>query len=182
MSYIDLDLDQNGKGHNCWVRYNCLIMILNILISHKANILYGVILALGLFLLKWLQVQLVVSNHLFEVYMGIIAISFTGFGIWLSHKLFTPNYKTPYIENAQQTLYAHIQLVEQNTVLQFDLSKRELEVLDLMAQGLSNAEIAEHLHVSLNTIKTHTSRLYVKMDVKRRTQAIDKAKKLNLLR
>jgi ATP/maltotriose-dependent transcriptional regulator MalT len=61
------------------------------------------------------------------------------------------------------------------------LSKRELEVLQLMAEGLSNDEIATSLFVSLNTIKTHTSKLFEKLDVKRRTQAIDKAKRLSLI-
>ena len=61
------------------------------------------------------------------------------------------------------------------------LSKRELEVLQLIAEGLSNQEIAARLFVSLNTIKTHSSRIFEKLDVKRRTQAIEKAKRLNLI-
>jgi ATP/maltotriose-dependent transcriptional regulator MalT len=61
------------------------------------------------------------------------------------------------------------------------LSKRELEVLQLMAEGLSNQEIASRLFVSLNTIKTHSSNLFGKLDVKRRTQAIEKAKRTGLI-
>ena len=61
------------------------------------------------------------------------------------------------------------------------LSKRELEVLALMAQGLSNQEIAERLFVSLNTIKTHSSNVFTKLDVERRTQAVEKAKRLSLI-
>jgi ATP/maltotriose-dependent transcriptional regulator MalT len=64
---------------------------------------------------------------------------------------------------------------------QTGISKREYEVLELMAQGLSNQEIAEKLFVSLNTVKTHTSNLFVKLDAKRRTQAIQKAKELGLI-
>ena len=61
------------------------------------------------------------------------------------------------------------------------ISSRELDVLQLMAQGLSNQEIAERLFVSLNTIKTHSSNLFFKLEVERRTQAIEKAKRLNLI-
>nr|MBP6568782.1 winged helix-turn-helix transcriptional regulator [Saprospiraceae bacterium] len=61
------------------------------------------------------------------------------------------------------------------------LSKRELEVLGLISDGLSNEEIAEKLFISLNTIKTHTSNLFEKLEVKRRTQATEKAKRLGLI-
>jgi len=61
------------------------------------------------------------------------------------------------------------------------ISSRELEVLQLMAEGLSNQEIAERLFVSLNTIKTHSSNLFLKMEVGRRTQAVEKAKRLSLI-
>jgi NarL family two-component system response regulator LiaR len=76
--------------------------------------------------------------------------------------------------------------VERKTVdaaqaARLDLSKREVEVLALMAEGYSNQEIAEKLFVSLNTIKTHTSRIFEKMDVKRRTQAVEMAKRLNII-
>jgi NarL family two-component system response regulator LiaR len=67
------------------------------------------------------------------------------------------------------------------TLLKLNLSKRELEVLQLMADGLSNQEIAERLFLSLNTIKTHSSKLFEKLEVDRRTQAVDKAKKLNII-
>ena len=66
-------------------------------------------------------------------------------------------------------------------VNQLELSKRELEILDLMAQGHSNQEIASQLFVSLSTVKTHNQNLFEKLDVKRRTQAIEKAKRLNLI-
>jgi ATP/maltotriose-dependent transcriptional regulator MalT len=76
-----------------------------------------------------------------------------------------------------------------NSNFQFDesrlekagISKREYEVLELMAKGFSNQEIADKLFVSLNTIKTHSSNLFLKLEAKRRTQAIQKAKELNLI-
>jgi two-component system, NarL family, response regulator LiaR len=64
---------------------------------------------------------------------------------------------------------------------QLRISSRELEVLQLMAEGLSNQEIAERLFVSLNTIKTHSSNLFIKLEAERRTQAVEKAKRLSLI-
>jgi ATP/maltotriose-dependent transcriptional regulator MalT len=72
-------------------------------------------------------------------------------------------------------------MVDQKELARLGLSRRELEVLHLMAEGLSNQEIASRLFVSLNTIKTHSSKIFEKLDVRRRTAAIDKAKKLNII-
>lgn len=66
-------------------------------------------------------------------------------------------------------------------IAQLQLSKRELEILNLMAQGHSNEEIAASLFVSLSTVKTHNQNLFTKLDVKRRTQAVEKARRLNLI-
>ena len=66
-------------------------------------------------------------------------------------------------------------------IAQLELSKREIEILNLMAQGHSNEEIAAKLFVSLSTVKTHNQNLFLKLDVKRRTQAIEKAKRLNII-
>ncbi|HYG19004.1 MAG TPA: response regulator transcription factor, partial [Ohtaekwangia sp.] len=71
---------------------------------------------------------------------------------------------------------------DEERLKQAGISKREYEVLELMATGCSNQEIADKLFVSLNTVKTHTSNLFIKLDVKRRTQAIQKAKDLHLIR
>ena len=62
-----------------------------------------------------------------------------------------------------------------------NLSNREYEVLQLLVKGYSNAEIAENLFLSLSTIKTHVSSLFIKMDVRSRTQAIEKAKRLKIM-
>lgn len=157
-------------------------MILNPLIKHKSTILYGVALALLVFLLKWLEWRLVIFDYALELYVGAIALLFTGLGIWLAMKLTKPKVETVIVE---KPVYIEKKEVDTETVARelarMDLSRRELEVLELMAQGLSNQEIAEKLFVSLNTIKTHTSRLFEKMDVKRRTQAVEKAKRLNII-
>ena len=71
--------------------------------------------------------------------------------------------------------------INRNEIERLGISKRELDVLGLMAQGLSNEEIAGKLFVSLNTVKTHSSNIFLKLDVKRRTQAVEKAKRLNII-
>ena len=71
--------------------------------------------------------------------------------------------------------------IDQDMIRKLDVSKREMEVLALIAEGLSNQEIAEKLFISESTIKTHVSNLFVKLDVKRRTQAVSKAKELNII-
>ena len=72
-------------------------------------------------------------------------------------------------------------ILNTSLISQLELSKRELEILNLMAQGHSNEEIAAKIFVSLSTVKTHNQNLFAKLDVKRRTQAIEKAKRLNLI-
>jgi DNA-binding CsgD family transcriptional regulator len=153
---------------------------MNLLAKHKHTILYGAALAILVFLLKWLEWRLVIFDHAYEVYIGAIALLFTALGIWLALKLAKPKIETVVVERPIP-VYIEKRMADPEQAAKMDLSRRELEVLELMAQGLSNQEIAERLFVSLNTIKTHTSRLFEKMDVKRRTQAIEKAKRLNVI-
>ena len=149
--------------------------------KNKTIIIYGVCLALLLFLLKWLELRFVIIDHAQEIYIGSIALIFTLLGIWLALKLSRPKVKTVVIEKEiyrSNTVDFKFNEEEMNKL---GLSKRELEVLQLMAEGLSNQEIGDRLFVSLSTVKTHTSRLFEKLDVKRRTQAIEKAKRLALI-
>jgi two-component system, NarL family, response regulator LiaR len=156
-------------------------MILNTFQRNKQTILYGVCLALLLFLLKWLELRLVIVDHAFELYAGSIALIFTGLGIWLALKLAKPKTETIIIEKEIFKNTIGEFLINEKELKKTGISKRELEVLQLMAEGLSNKEIANRLFVSENTIKTHSSKLFEKLEVERRTQAIDKAKKLNLI-
>jgi DNA-binding CsgD family transcriptional regulator len=150
-----------------------------VLTKNKQNILYGVSLALLLLLLKWLEWRFIIIDHAFEMYAGAIAIVFTGLGIWIAIKLINPKVKTVIIETQ---VFANTGFVlNKNELDRLRLSTRELEVLQLIADGLSNQQIAERLFVSLNTIKTHTSNLFLKMEVERRTQAIEMAKRLGLI-
>ena len=156
-------------------------MTFKFFLKHKDTILYGVSLAILLLLLKWLELRFIIINHAFEIYIGAIAIIFTGLGIWLALKMARPRIKTLIIEKEVFVSHKEQFVLNQSELLKLGLSKRELEVLELIASGLSNQEIAERLFVSLNTIKTHSSRLFEKLDVKSRTQAAEKAKRLNLI-
>lgn len=153
------------------------------LIRNKHVIIYGISLAILLFLMRWLELRLMILNHAFEIYAGVIALIFTALGIWLALKLISP--KVEIVEQIVEKVYSSENANEfrlnEEVLNESGLSKRELEVLQLMATGLSNQEIAAHLFVSLNTIKTHTSKVFEKLDVSRRTQAVEKAKRLNLI-
>ncbi|MCF0055872.1 response regulator transcription factor [Dyadobacter sp. CY356] len=151
----------------------------NFFSKHKQVISYGLSLAILLFLLKWLEMRYVIINHSLEIYIGAIAMIFTGLGIWLALKLTKP--KTVVVEkevfiHSEDTFYPNNQSIEK-----LGISRRELEVLQLISAGFSNQEIADQLFVSLNTIKTHSSNLFGKLDVKSRTQAVEKAKRLNII-
>lgn len=187
-------------------------MIYTFLSKHKLVLLYGVAMAVLLFLLKWLQLRLLIIDHATEVYAGSIAVVFTILGIWLALKLARPRIKTVVVEKevlrekeivVEKTVFIEKQMAGSFAVAAHPLpgqrtetapfmaneaalkalgiSKRELEVLELIALGLSNQEIADRLFVSLHTVKTHSSNILFKMDVKRRTQAIEKAKRLQII-
>jgi len=156
-------------------------MILQFIRRNKENVLYGISLAVLLFLLKWLEFRFVIVDHALEIYIGVIALLFTGLGIWLALKLARPKVETVIIEKEVIVERSPAFTLNEKALETLQLSKRELEVLQLMAEGLSNQEIADRLFLSLNTIKTHSLRLFSKMDVERRTQAIEKAKRLNII-
>ncbi|WP_074239142.1 response regulator transcription factor [Chitinophaga niabensis] len=151
-------------------------MMKRFFMKNRETILYGLALALLLFLLKWLELRFIIIDHAFEIYIGAIAAIFTALGIWLAVKLTKP--KTVVVE---KEVYIKDFTLNENELNKLRLSKRELEVLQLMAEGLSNQEIAERLFVSLNTIKTHSSKVLEKLDVERRTQAVEKAKRLSII-
>ena len=148
---------------------------------NKATILYGISLAVLLFLLKWLELRFIIFDHSFEIYIGLIAVIFTALGIWLALKLSKPKIEKVVVE---KEVYVHKNenfVLDTALVSRLELSKRELEILGLLARGHSNQEIAEKLFISLSTVKTHIQNLFEKLDVKRRLQAVEKAKRLNLI-
>jgi NarL family two-component system response regulator LiaR len=148
-------------------------------IRHRHIILYGASLALLVFLLKWLEWRYLIVDRAVELYSGAIAIVFTGLGIWLAIKLARPKWRTVIVE--KEVYIRQGAAINEKELARLGLSARELEVLQLMSDGLSNQEIAARLFVSLNTVKTHSANIFGKLDVRRRTQAVDKAKKLNII-
>jgi len=152
------------------------------LAKYRYILLYGGSMAILLFVLKWLELRFVIIDHAQEVYIGAIALIFTSLGIWLALKLARPKVHTIIVEKeVYKPAGKGTFTVNERELEKTGLSTRELEVLQLIAEGLSNQEIAARLFVSLNTIKTHSSRIFEKLDVKRRTQAIEKAKRLNII-
>ena len=149
--------------------------------GNRAIIVYSISLAFLLFLLKWLEIRFIVFDHSFEIYIAINAVIFTALGIWLALKLSKPRVETVVVEKEVYLARNENFILDESLVSKLALSKRELEVLNLLAQGFSNKEIAARLFVSLSTVKTHNQNIFVKLDVKRRTQAVEKAKRLSLI-
>src|SRR5258708_429639 len=137
-------------------------MALNYLSKHRSIIIYGASLAALLFLLKWLEWRFIMVTYAFEIYAGFIAVIFTALGIWLALKLSKP--KTTIVTIEKEFRDGNNFILNENALCEMGISKRELEVLVLMAQGLSNQEIAQRLFVSLNTIKTHSSKVFEKLE------------------
>ncbi len=131
----------------------------------------------------WFWVKL----NTFEIYGGLIALIFLSAGIWLGNRLNQKNReKQPLIvENIVNTdgtsRYSREGVLDEKMLDSLGISKRELEVLTLLGKGMSNQEIADALFISQNTVKTHTSRLFEKLEVKNRTHAILKSKELGIM-
>jgi len=141
----------------------------------KTILLYALLLALLIFLLKVLEYKFFVRDLSLEFYIGVVALLFTGLGIWVGLKL--TRKKNPIPPPSASGTFAP----NESALQQFGISPREFEVLEGMAQGFSNQEIADKLFLSINTVKTHTSNLFLKLEARRRTQAIRKAKALGLI-
>jgi DNA-binding CsgD family transcriptional regulator len=155
--------------------------IKNLLLRNKAAIIYSICLGLLLFLLKWLELRFIIFDHSFEIYIGCIAVIFTALGIWLALKLSKPKIETVVVEKEVYINRNEDFVLDTSLVAQLELSKRELEILGLLAEGHSNQEIAVKIFVSLSTVKTHIQNIFEKLEVKRRTQAVEKARRLSLI-
>ena len=146
----------------------------------KKILFYGIALGLLTILLKFIEYKVFVKDHLMDIYMGAIALLFTAIGIWAGLKL-TRKKEVVVVKEVPVIVDRQNFALNENLLKQLSISKREYEVLELIASGLSNREIANKLFVSENTIKTHSSRLFEKLEVSRRTQAVEKAKNLGLI-
>jgi ATP/maltotriose-dependent transcriptional regulator MalT len=129
--------------------------------------------------LRLIEYRFLVLEHSVEIYGGLIALVFAILGIWLGLKLTRKEEVVVVKEVAVLTTQPFA--VNQERLRELSITKRELEILALIAQGMSNREIAEKLFVSENTVKTHSSRLFDKLSVKRRTQAVQIGKEMGLI-
>ena len=149
-------------------------------------VLYGVCGGLLVAVLKLTEYRFLVVEYSVEIYVGLVAALFAGLGIWLGLTL-TKNKQTTIIKEVPAQSQAQSKdtfapfVADEKRVSQLGITARELEILGLIAAGLSNREIAGRLFVSENTVKTHSSRLFDKLGAKRRTQAVQIGKAAGLI-
>jgi len=142
-------------------------------------LIFGLVGGALVLLLKLTEYRLLVIEHSFELYAGLIAAIFAAFGIWLGVRLNTSRQKIITVEVPQP--------IDQTFTIngkkrdELGITPRELEILELVAAGMSNREIAGKLFVSENTVKTHCARAFDKLGAKRRTQAVQLGKELGLI-
>lgn len=129
---------------------------------------WAAFLALAAFALQWLEYQHQARMFPGEIYIALVGTTFAAGGVWVGWRLSAKQAPEPFVHNraAQQSL---------------GLTGQEMKVLEQLASGQSNKEMARTLGLSPNTIKTHIANLYAKLEVGRRTQAISKARDLRLL-
>lgn len=138
----------------------------------RTVLVYGSSMAALIILLKIVEYRFFIFGDLaVEIFIGFIAFLFTALGIWVGWRL---THRTVIVRDPD--------FVPNTAALEsLGISKREMEVLELIAQGLSNREIAEKLFLSPHTVKSHSSSLFVKLSARRRTEAIKRAKEMGLL-
>ncbi len=141
--------------------------------------LYGLLGGVLIALLKFIEYRWLVVAHSIEIYGGLVAALFAGLGIWLGLKL-TRIKETIVVREVEMTSTNNF-VPDQVKLTLLGITPRELEILELIAAGLSNKEIAARVFVSENTIKTHSSRVFDKLGAKRRTQAVQLGKQLRIL-
>lgn len=150
----------------------------------KTVLVYGLLGGVLIAGLKLIEYRFLVLEHSLEIYGGLVALLFAVLGIWLGLKL-TKTKETVVIKEVTVPVPVPMRstefVVDANRMRQLGITARELEILEAIAAGLSNREIAEKLFVSENTVKTHSSRLFDKLSAKRRTQAVQIAKEAGLL-
>lgn len=145
----------------------------------KHVLLYGLLGGILIAGLKLIEYRWLVVTHSVEIYGGLVAAVFAALGIWLGLRLTRP---APTVVVREVRVEAPAAFVRDERRLEtLGITPRELEILELIAQGLSNREIADRVHVSENTVKTHLSRVFDKLGARRRTQAVQLGKELRLI-
>jgi DNA-binding CsgD family transcriptional regulator len=144
-------------------------------------LIYGLIGGILVAVLKWTEYRFLVIEHSVEIYGGLVAATFAVLGIWLGLKL-TGGQQKIVVREVPVTVPAGAPFIpDERKREDLGITRREFEILELIAQGMSNREIAEKLFVSENTVKTHSSRVFDKLGAKRRTQAVQLGKEFGLL-
>lgn len=151
-----------------------IMLILLVEIMRKFVLIYGLSLSALILLLRYIDYRHMIHSMSVEMYVGLISVICTSVGIWMGLKL------TASKKNNEEQIQAHF-VLNQEQLQSLKISRREYQVLELMAKGHSNQEIAEQLFISLPTVKTHGSRLYSKLNVNRRMQAVQAAQRLGIL-
>jgi two-component system, NarL family, response regulator LiaR len=142
-------------------------------------LIYGICGGLLILLLRLFEYRFLVLEHSLEIYGGLIALVFAAVGIWLGLKL--TRKEQVVIVKEVSVPSAQTFVLNEAKVADLGITPRELEILQLISSGLSNREIADKLFVSENTVKTHSSRVFDKLNAKRRTQAVQIGKELGLI-
>jgi len=143
------------------------------------TLIYGLCGGVLIVVLRLVEYRFLVVEHSVEIYGGLIALLFSAAGIWLGLKL--TRKKEVLVVKEVPVPSSQPFALNEDRLKDLGITKRELEILALIAQGMSNREIAEKLFVSENTVKTHSSRLFDKLSAKRRTQAVQIGKELGLI-
>lgn len=145
--------------------------------TFRSILLSALLLALLTVALRVLEYKLLIVDHARELYIGAIAVLFTGVGVWAGTSLRNRVRHTPLIGPESLTAF----VPNPDALRRTGITARELEVLQLVALGLSTREIADKLFISISTVKTHTASLFQKLDARRRTQAVQKGTAAGLL-
>jgi DNA-binding CsgD family transcriptional regulator len=153
----------------------------------KTILVYGLLGGVLIAGLKLIEYRYLVLEHSIEVYGGLVALLFSTLGIWLGLRI-TGRRDRIVVREVAVPMPAPVPapvtgpfVPDAARLEQLGITPRELEILELIAAGMSNREIAEKLFVSENTVKTHSSRLFDKLDARRRTQAVQRAKEAGLI-
>lgn len=147
----------------------------------KQILILGVVGGVLIAALRAIEYRFLVLEHSLEIYGGLVAALFAGVGIWLGlksarHKVVVKEVPVEVLVQAPTNF-----VLDEKKLDSLGITRRELEILELIAAGLSNKEIAERVNVSENTVKTHSSRVFDKLGARRRTQAVQMGKELRLI-
>lgn len=134
----------------------------------RTVILYALGLAVAAVALEQLKFRYAADQISTDIYVGLLALGFIGLGLWVGHRLTAKKSTAPFERNVA-------------AIASLGLTPRECEILDLLASGQTNQELARTLGVSPNTVKTHLASLFAKLEVDRRVKAIEKARFLSLI-